>query len=265
MLRANGLAGIFVAAALGSTALFAQQPGRPHFDVASIKPSQDPGTMYVRALPGGHLIVNAPARLMVMNAYGIQFAQLAGAPDWLSSDIWTVDARAEGNPTRDVLMLMLQSLLEERFHLQAHRESRETAVYALTVARNGPKMSSGKQEGCATPVPGQPEPVAPPCGRVRISMSAQGVLLEGGSARVSELARVLAIPLDRPVVDRTGLGDAYDIHLQFKKDDTVAAPVDEAEAGIFTAIQEQLGLKLTTAKAPFDVVVIDKVERPSAN
>jgi len=72
-------------------------------------------------------------------------------------------------------------------------------------------------------------------------------------------------PLDRPVVDRTGLGDAYDIHLQFKKDDTVAAPVDEAEAGIFTAIQEQLGLKLTTAKAPFDVVVIDKVERPSAD
>ena len=115
---------------LAAAALLAQPPARPQFDVASIKPSQERGTMYVRALPGGRLLVNAPARLMLMNAYGLQFSQLAGAPDWLSSEIWSVDARAEGNRTRDELMLMLQSLLEERFHLKFHRESREMPVYA---------------------------------------------------------------------------------------------------------------------------------------
>src|SRR5207302_11179133 len=93
-----------------AAALLAQPPARPQFDVASIKPSEERGMMYVRVLPGGRLLVNAPVRLMLMNAYGLQFSQLAGTPDWLNSETWSVDARAEGNPTRDELMLMLQSL-----------------------------------------------------------------------------------------------------------------------------------------------------------
>ena len=223
--------------------------------------------MYVRPLPGGRLVVNAPARLMLMNAYGLQFSQLAGGPDWLSSDIWSIDARGQGNPTRDELMVMLQSLLEDRFHLKAHHESREVPAYALTVGKKGPRLPAAKEGSCAIPVTGRPEPTAPPCGRVRISMSPQGVLMEGGSASVSELARVLAIPLKRPVIDRTGLSGAYDIRLQFIGDGpgTTPPPPDSAEAGIFTAIQEQLGLKLEAVKAPVDVVVIDHMERPSAN
>jgi uncharacterized protein (TIGR03435 family) len=236
--------------------LFAQ----PHFDVASVKPSEERGMMYVRPLPGGRLVVNAPARLMLMNAYGVQFSQLAGAPDWLNSETWSVDARAEGNPTRDQLMLMLRSLLEERFHLKAHHESREMPVYALTVAKNGPKLPAPNPEACTTPVPGKPEPTAPPCGRVRISMSPQGVLMEGGTAAISELTRVLAIPLSRPVVDHTGLGGAYDIRLLFTEDAS-----DASSTGIFTAIQEQLGLKLESVKAPIDVLVIDHIERPTIN
>jgi len=236
--------------------LFAQ----PHFDVASVKPSEERGMMYVRPLPGGRLVVNAPARLMLMNAYGVQFSQLAGAPDWLNSETWSVDARAEGNPTRDQLMLMLRSLLEERFHLKAHHESREMPVYALTVAKNGPKLPAPNPEACTTPVPGKPEPTAPPCGRVRISMSPQGVLMEGGTAAISELTRVLAIPLSRPVVDHTGLGGAYDIRLLFTEDAS-----DASSTGIFTAIQEQLGLRLESVKAPIDVLVIDRIERPTSN
>ena len=252
---------------LAAAALLGQAPARPRFDVASIKPSQERGMMYVRVLPGGRLVVNAPARLMLMNAYGLQFSQLASAPDWLSSETWSVDARAEGNPTRDELMLMLQSLLEERFRLKVHHESREMSVYALTVARNGPKLPTPKDGACATPVPGQPEPAAPPCGRVRISMSPQGVLMEGGSAAMSELARVLAIPLSRPVVDRTALSGAYDIRLQFSDDVSGATPppADATNSGIFTAIQEQLGLKLESTKAPVDVLVIDHIDRPTAN
>ena len=252
---------------VAAAALLEQPLARPRFEVASIKPSQEHGMMYVRALPGGHLMANAPARLMLMNAYGVQFSQLMGAPDWLSSETWSVDARAEGNATRDELMLMLQSLLEERFHLQVHHENREMSGYALIVARKGPKLPAPKEGACATPVPGQPEPSAPPCGRVRISMSPEGVLLEGGSAAVSELARVLAIPLGRPVVDRTSLSGAYDIRLQFSDDlsGTTPPPETVTSSGIFTAIQEQLGLKLESAKAPVNVLVIDHIDRPTAN
>src|SRR5579859_5405571 len=92
------------------------------------------------------------------------------------------------------------------------------SVYALTVGKKGPKLPLPKDGGCTTPVPGQNEPAAPPCGRVRISMAPSGVLLEGGNAPTSELARVLAIPLSRPVIDRTALSGAYDIHLQFIND-----------------------------------------------
>src|SRR5579872_6896718 len=140
-------------ALLAATGLLAQTSTRPQFEVSSIKPSEQNGTMYVRVLPGGRLLVNAPARLMIMNAYGLQFSQLAGGPDWLSSATWSVDARAEGNATRDQLMLMLQLLLEERFHLKTHHESREMSVYALTVARNGPKLTAPKDGACVTPVP----------------------------------------------------------------------------------------------------------------
>jgi uncharacterized protein (TIGR03435 family) len=202
-----------------------------------------------------------------MNAYGVQFSQLVGAPDWLSSETWSVEARAEGNATRDELMLMSQSLLEERFHLQVHHETREMPVYALTVARKGPRLPAPKEGACATPVSGQPEPSAPPCGRVRVSMSAEGVLMEGGGAAMSDLVRVLAIPLGRPVVDRTSLTSVYDIRLQFSDDLSRATPPPEAvtSVGIFSAIQEQLGLKLESAKALVDVLVIDHIDRPTAN
>ncbi|HXS93144.1 MAG TPA: TIGR03435 family protein [Candidatus Limnocylindrales bacterium] len=252
---------------LAACVLFGQSPARPRFDVASVKPSEEKGSMYVRVLPGGHVVANAPARLILMNAYGVQFSQLAGAPDWLSTETWSVDARAEGDPTRDDLMLMLQSVLEDRFHLKAHHENREMPVYALTVARNGPKLAPPKEGACATPVPLRPELSAPPCGRVRISMSPDGVLLEGGSAAMAELARVLAIPLGRPVVDRTGLSGTYDIRLQVSEEKTGATPLPADVPGyaIFTNIQEQLGLKLVADKAPVDMLVIDRIDRPTAN
>jgi uncharacterized protein (TIGR03435 family) len=253
---------------LAAAALLGQSPAPPQFDVASIKPAQERGMMYVRVLPGGRLVANAPARLLLMNAYGLQFSQLAGAPDWLGSETWSIDARADGSPTRDELMLMLRSLLEERFHSKAHHEKREVSAYALAVAKNGTKLPAPKEGACATPVPGQPEPAAPPCGRVRISMSPQGVLMEGGSAAMSELARVLAIPLNRPVVDRTALSGTYDIRLQFSDEASGATPLSPADAtnpGVFTAIQEQLGLKLESAKALVDVLVIDHIDRPTAN
>jgi uncharacterized protein (TIGR03435 family) len=98
-------------------------------------------------------------------------------------------------------------------------------------------------------------------------MSPEGILMEGGSAAISELARVLAIPLGRPVVDRTALSGAYDIHLQFSEDVSGASSpqIDATNSGISTAIQEQLGLKLASARAFVDVLVIDHIDRPTAN
>ncbi len=244
-----------------------QSIAQPRFDVASIKPSIEPGAMYVRTLGGGRMVIHAPARLMLMNAYGIQYSQLTGGPDWLGSETWSVDARVDGNHTRDEMMLMLQSLLEERFRLQVHHETREMPVYALTTARNGPKLPAPTEGACTVPTAGQPEPAAPPCGRVRILMSPQGVVMDGGGAAMTELARVLSIPLSRPVVDRTALTGVYDVHLQFVNDsaETTEPAADATNAGIFTAIQEQLGLKLVAARAPVDVLIIDHIERPAAN
>jgi uncharacterized protein (TIGR03435 family) len=247
--------------------LFAQSADRPRFDVASIKPSGEQRMMYVRPMPGGRLIASAPLRLIVMNAYGMQYSQIVGAPDWLSSERFSIDAKAEGNPTREQVMLMLQTLLEERFQLKAHRESRELPIYALVAAKNGPKLPAPKEGACASPdASGRPDSTLPPCGQVRISMSPAGVVMEGGRAPMSELARVLAIPLDRPVVNRTGLAGLFDIHLQFTDDGHGATPpADAVNPSIFTALQEQLGLKLESTKGPIDVLVIDRVARPTAN
>src|SRR5450432_2975290 len=134
----------FLLFVFGVAVLFGGQPSARRFDVASIKPAQERGMMYVRVLPGGRLVVNAPARLMLMNAYGLQFSQLAHAPDWLSSETWSVAARAEGNRTLDELMLIHHSLLEGRCQLKVHQERRDMPVYALTVAKNGPKLPTPK-------------------------------------------------------------------------------------------------------------------------
>lgn len=229
------------------------------FEVASIKPAPEHSSMFVRPMPGGRLSAASPVRLMLMNAYGLQYSQIVGGPDWLNSEAFTVEAKAEGNPGRDQLMLMLQSLLEDRFHLRTHREQRDLPVYTLTVGKNGPKLASAKDAACDANA-------NPPCGRMRISMSRSGVHMEGAAAPTSELIRVLAIALSRPVVDRTGLTGVYDIRLDFVDDGPGATPApDSAGPSIFAALSEQLGLKLEAAKAPVEVLVIDHIEHPTAN
>ena len=256
-----------LALALAAAALFAQSADRPKFDVAAIKPAESRGMMFVRPLPGGRLTVNAPVRLILMNAYSLQFSQVIGAPDWLSSEPYAIEAKADGNPTREQLMLMLQTLLEDRFQLKAHRESRELPIYALTVAKNGPKLPAPKDGGCTVPGTPPTDAALPPCGQVRIAMSPAGVVMQGGRATMSELARVLAIPLSRPVVNRTSLAGNFDIRLQFTDDGPGATPPppDAVNPTIFTAIQEQLGLRLEATKGSVEVLVIDHIERPTAN
>jgi uncharacterized protein (TIGR03435 family) len=281
--------GIIVAAAiLAITALtlFGQTPVRPTFEVASIKPTSDQGLMMVRPLPG-RLTATASLQMLIQNAYGVQAFQIAAGPGWLNSDRFAIEAKADGHATRDQILLMLQSLLEERYQLKFHRETRELPVYVLVAAKGGLRLKSPKEGACVEPTTDTPPDwaggrMAPPqdgplpparCGTLRVMLGVPAAQMQGGKIAMAELARSLSLVMDRTVIDRTGLTALSDIQLTFLPDDSTAAmpppppgavPALEMKApSILTALQEQLGLRLESTKGPVEVIVIDHAERPS--
>ena len=260
-----------------AAALFAQAA---KFEVAAIKPSTEPmlNYMYVRPQPGGRLTATGPVHFLIQNAYGLQPFQVVGGPAWANSDRFDIDAKAEGNPTQKELVAMLGPLLEERFHLKSHRETRELPVYNLAIAKSGLKLTAPKNGNCSpvdsNPMVLPPPGTAPPCGRLVVRASPTGVTLLGGQVSISEFERVLSNVMGRKVLDRTGLSGTYDIQVTFTPDSLAAGlpsgvpppPTgDAAPPSIVTAMQEQAGLKLESAKAPLEVLVVDHVERPTAN
>jgi uncharacterized protein (TIGR03435 family) len=278
---------ILIAAA---AALLAQSAAVSKFEVASIKPSSELRFMAIRPLPGGRLTATAPVKLLIQNAYFLQDFQIVGGPSWIDSDRFEIDAKAEGNPTRDQLFRMLGPLLEDRFQLKTHRETRELPVYALAIAKNGPKLTAPKEGACSAldpsgppPPPPRPgQPLSPPCGHLGVLGERAGVRIQGGQIAIPELIRILAMVMGRPVLDRTGLSGTYDISVVFFPDSLAAGLNHQVKAGdgsaappatapdngppsIVTALQEQLGLKLDSAKGPVEVLVIDHIERPTAN
>ena len=164
-------------------ALFGQQVPRPKFEVASVKPALPQGLMLVRPLPG-RLAANATLQMLMQNAYAVQAFQIEGGPGWINSDRFEIEAKADGNATRDQIFLMLQSLLEERYQLTFHREMRELPVYALVAAKGGFKLPSPQEGACVEPTPDTPPDwaggiMAPPqagrppltrCGAVRVML-----------------------------------------------------------------------------------------------
>jgi uncharacterized protein (TIGR03435 family) len=221
---------------------------------------------------------------LIQASYSLQAFQIVGAPAWFESEHWAIEAKGEGNPDRPQLMLMLQSLLEDRFALKTHRESRDLPGYALVLAKSGAKLAPPKEDGCrvfdpATPMPATPaggQNALPFCGFVRTKMTARGNEMEGYKVLMPELARVLSMALGRPVSDRTGYTGGFDLHLEFAADPALAGlprraasgdapPADSAGPTIFSALQEQLGLRLESVKSPVEVLVIDGAARPTAN
>jgi bla regulator protein BlaR1 len=278
-----------------SYSLSAQPAARPSFEVASIKPSPancSPGpASNAGPSPGRLELPCATVRSLIRVAYGAlkgeQFAarpmQVLGGPAWLDSDRYSISAKAEGRPSAAVMMgPMLQSLLEDRFQLKVHVEAKESPVYALTVAKATPKLTPAK-EGACVPLDlnnrdqwgiGGPTP----CGFPRMSGRDGLTTLEVSGTTMEEFAGRLPIfPDPRPVVDRTGLTGRYDIRLSFVRElpggviqlngvnQPAPPPADSAGPSIFTALQEQLGLKLSPDKAPVDVLVIDSVQKPLEN
>jgi uncharacterized protein (TIGR03435 family) len=244
------------------------------FEVASVKPNKsgDVG-MGMQALPGGFRANNVTVRLLLRTAYRIQESQLTGGPDWLDSDRFDIVAKTEANSSSDQLSLMLQALLADRFKVMIHKETRERSIFALVVARNGALGPRLQRRDC---VPAE-LPAAPaassqelPCGRI---MTGSGEVTFRG-APMSQIAEGLSGYVGRVVADRTGLSGNYDLTLQWTPErlpnanqqpgsDVLA--LDPNGLSIFTAVQEQLGLKLQPAQGTVNVLVIDRVEHPTEN
>jgi uncharacterized protein (TIGR03435 family) len=277
---------VFVTAALLAAAaygMFAQSADSPRFAVASVKRGLEftlEVPMGARALPGGRLsTTNSPLAFLIHRAYGVEAYQIVGGPAWINSEGYDIEAKPETNADQRQMWLMLQTLLADRFQLKLHRETRELPVYALTATKGGPKLPAPKGGPCTEaftgpPAPGQPRP-APPCGP-GIVAAGTGVAMQGLNVTMAKFTTFLGRMIGREVIDRTGFTRKFDLHLDFAFDDAIAGlphspgasdqPADSlARPTIFTAIQEQLGMKLESTKGPVEVLVIDHVERPTGN
>ena len=272
---------------LSALTLLAQSAAvlKPHFEVASIKRNVGGLGGGFNPLPGGRLTIeNVPLRLLIQNAYDVFPFQVSAGPAWIDSDRYDMDAKADGNPSiPEMIGPMLAALLEDRFGLKVHRETKQLPVYTLAVAKGGLKLPESKAECWAEhdangrpsppPVPGKP-PLAS-CGRVMGGLSPSGGHLEGKSASVGSLIFTLSHLLGRTIIDKTGFTGTFDMHLEFARDQALpGAPggpapgefaADSSKPSIFTALQEQLGLKLESGKGPVEMLVIDHVEKPSEN
>jgi uncharacterized protein (TIGR03435 family) len=231
----------------------------PAFEVASIRRTDPKSTgPTMRFMPGGRLSVTGMTiKNLIQIAYGIQDYQLSGSPKWLGAESYDIEAKPpagspwlQGQRGMDEQRARIRALLADRCQLKVHREARMSPVYALTVAKTGLKMQEAKGAGA--------------------SAKSKGAILPW-SLFVVELSQ----RLDRPIVDQTGLKGAWYVKLEYASDDGKPAAIGvridpDSETGqqwpsIFTALREQLGLQAESAKGPVDRVVIDSVERPSAN
>jgi uncharacterized protein (TIGR03435 family) len=229
-----------------SMAATANAQAPKEFDVAAIKPNTDGGEQWsVRTPPGGRFTArNITVRTLLLDALGIRDFQLEGAPKWLDSERYDIDAKADftGQVTPAELMPMVRGLLVSRFGLAFHHETKEAPVYSMAAAKNGAKLHPN------TGTPGH----STDWGKDHIN--AMDVTL-------AELADVLEVQLDRIVVNDTGIDGVFDFRLTW----TPSQAMDLTGPSIFTAIQEQYGLRLAATKGPVEMTVIDRVQRPTGN
>jgi uncharacterized protein (TIGR03435 family) len=247
---------------------------KPQFDVATVRPNNTgEANSSIRVQPGGRVTAtNQTLRNLIRNAFNVQPHQMIGGPDWMDSDRYDIVAKVadtdldeKGMAPPPQFMLRLQSLLEDRFKMATHWETREMPVYALVVATAGTlgpklKVHAGGCDQASTG--GTPPAGGPPanCG-TRTNMTPASAKVSGSGISMQTFARNLAGGTGRNIVDKTGLAGAYDLELEF----TPEQSPDNIGASLFTAMQEQLGLKLDSQRAPVEVLVIDTLEKPTAD
>jgi uncharacterized protein (TIGR03435 family) len=238
----------------------------PSFEVATIKPStpNKPGKGF--GFRAGHFVtLNTNLNDLIAFAYGLHAKQIVGAPEWFGVDLFDIEGKpdAEGRPNSKQMKTMVQKLLADRFKLTFHHDKRELSVYVISVASGGPKMTKSTS--------GANDPSA-------FFFRSLGDLTVRNQTMADFATWMQSGVMDKPVVDQTGLTDRYDFQLKWTPDDsqfaqfrgtgvTVPPPTDDPKAppSLYTAIQEQLGLKMGPAKVPDDVIVIDHAEKPSEN
>jgi uncharacterized protein (TIGR03435 family) len=265
----------------------------PTFEVASIKANNSgDGRVMMQNQPGRFIATNITLRLMIRNAYQLQDFQITGGPGWIASDHFDINAKIP-DEFRDLpparpgngpgpLQQMLRSLLVERFKLTTHMETKDSPIYALVLARSdgklGPNLKKSETDceaafaagrrrgGPMPPPPGPPQPGDTiPCG-IRIGMGNMTV----GGVPLSQVANSLAMFAGRVVLDRSGLTGNYDFSMTWTPDQMPQRPpggpdlppIDPNGPSLFTAVQEQLGLKLDSQRGPVEVLVIDRAEKP---
>ena len=238
----------------------------PGFDAVTIKPSQPgrPGKLFT--LRGTHFVtINTNLNDLIALAYGLHAKQIVGAPDWAGTELFDIDGVPDvpGQPNMKQMGILVQKLLADRFQLKFHRETRELSVYAITLASGGPKIT--KTTAGPNDLPG-------------FAFRGFGDLIVRNLSMKDFATWMQSSVMDKPVVDQTGLTDKYDFSLKWTPDDSQFAqfrgavppqpPAGDnpnAPPSLYTAMQEQLGLKFSATKAMDDVIVIDHVEKPSAN
>ena len=286
------LLGLALVSISGTTATAQQKATEPAtvtgdkaavYEVASIKPVKfGPGVISIDFLPEGFRARNTTLQILIQFAYSVEENQISGGPSWLDRESYDVEAKVD-SPLRDKLLKltedqrqveqqpMLQALLAERFKLELHRETKELPVYNLVIAKNGPKLSEAKPgdtyPGGLTGLDGRG---APHLVQVR---RGRGII--GQAVPIGLLVHSLTEELGRPVLDKTGLKGSYDFKLEYAPESQGTnfsepgtggtVPRESSGPSIFTAIQEQLGLKLESTKGPVEILVIDHVEKPSEN
>ena len=260
-----------IVAAIAFASLTAQSPARPSFDAVSIKPSTSSGGQSVRPVGDRVVATDATLRALIQFAYktadgrSLLSSQIIDAPRWLETDRFTVDAKAGaagGEVTPRQLQLMTQVMLEDRFQLRTHREMRELPAYDFTVSKSGLKMNLASDSRSQ-------DPSASPRGRFKMiarpsPSGAITLIITGSAVPMSEFVVLLQQYLERPVVNSIGAEGLYDVRLEFGLAQSQPPTSDEpVGASIFTAVQEQLGLKLDAVKRPVEVLVIDHAEHPT--
>jgi uncharacterized protein (TIGR03435 family) len=240
------------------------------FDVASVKASAGcpPACGLIRPMVGsqGYHVEGAPLRLLMTVAYTVTDRQIAGGPSWMTADRFDIEAKAGRQRTTDELHVMLQHLLEDRFSLKLRHEARQESVWEMVVAKGGAKMTAhDPDDKDYAPIGGQ---------MVRAADGSVCPGIAGHNIRMDYLAFFLSRGLDRAVLDKTGLPGRYDVKLLFIPDgarlgggpDGAAGPAISPDCtDLFSALPKQLGLRLESAKGPVDYLVVEHVEKPTAN
>jgi uncharacterized protein (TIGR03435 family) len=217
-----------------------------------------------RVEPGGHVtITNGAIRDLIRNVFGLADFQVVGGPEWLRSERYDIEARASADVPRDRVMLMMRGLLHDRFRLRFHYEAREHQAYALTLARDdgrlGPHLQRSSVDCAAQP---RGERGGGPCG-----FDLGGATLTAVGIPMSMLAQRLAGLSGRVVSDKTGLAGLYDLTLTWTPEGAVGPDASSVQDGgsLYTALREQLGLRLESSRVPVQTLVIDSIERPTAD